>query len=117
MYQSTRKLSELKKAQILEASYEPECVISELAKQHGISARVIYGWRNKKKTESESESVITAPERPALDFVELSVCPPAKKEVSLKRAVLEFNNLSISIDGNIKSSTLVQMLNILEESC
>jgi hypothetical protein len=60
--------------------------------------------------------VVTS-ESSTADFVELSVNPPCKKAVILKRAVLEFNNLSISIDGNIKSSILLQMLNILEGSC
>ena len=113
MYKSTKKLSKLRKAQILQESYEPECVISELANKYGISPRAIYGWRSKNKTGSEMAQA----KKPVSDFVELSVPSPAKDEVSLKRAILEFNNLSVSIDGNIKSSTLVQMLNILEESC
>lgn len=97
----------------IEASYEPGCIISELAKQHGVPSKIIYNWRSKKK----KKSVVAISENPTPNFVELSVNPPLKKAVSLKRAVLEFNNLSISIDGNIKSSTLLQMLNILEESC
>ena len=108
-----KDLTELEKEQILQASYEPECIIIELAKQHGIPPRVIYDWRGKKK----AESVVGTSEKAPPDFIELSVTAPAKKAASLKRAVLEFNNLSISIDGNIKSSTLIQMLNVLEESC
>ena len=113
MKRSEIKLTKSEKFQILEESYEPGCIISELAKQYGISSKIIYDWRSKKKV----KSVVATPENPTQDFVELSVNPPFKKAPSLKRAVLEFNNLSISIDGNIKSSTLLQMLNILEESC
>ena len=51
MHQSIKQLSESEKEQILQASYEPECVITELAKQHGIPSRVIYDWRSKKKAE------------------------------------------------------------------
>jgi transposase-like protein len=113
MKQSAIKLTTSEQDQILQASYEPGCIISELARQHGIPSRFIYHWRSKKKKKSVMEISTT----PTLDFVELSVNQPFKKAVSLKRAVLEFNNLSISIDGNIKSSILLQMLNILEESC
>lgn len=113
MKRSGKELTELEKSQILQASYEPGCIISELAKQYGIPSRIIYNWRCKKK----AESVVATSENSASDFVELSVNTTPKKTASLKRVVLEFNNLSISIDGNIKSSTLLQMLNILEESC
>jgi transposase-like protein len=107
------KLTKSEQDQILQESYEPGCIISELAKQYGIPSRFIYDWRSKKK----KRSVVTTPERSTQDFVELSVNTSFKKALSLKRAVLEFNNLSISIDCDIKSSTLLQMLNLLEESC
>tara|TARA_B110000305_G_scaffold240947_1_gene313161 strand:+ start:199 stop:540 length:342 start_codon:yes stop_codon:yes gene_type:complete len=107
------KLTKSEQDQILQESYEPGCIISELAKQYGIPSRFIYDWRSKKK----KRSVMITSENPTPDFVELSVNTSFKKALSLKRAVLEFNNLSISIDGDIKSSTLLQMLNLLEESC
>ncbi len=110
---SKKKLTKSEQDQILQASYEPGCIISELAKQHGIPSRFIYDWRSKKK----KKSVVATSENSTPDFIELSVNMPFRKVVSLKRAVLEFNNLSISIDGNIKSSVLLQMINILEESC
>ena len=113
MHQSVKQLSESEKEQILQASYEPECVITDLAKQHGIPPKVIYDWRGKKK----AESVVGTSEKAPTDFIELSVTAPVKKAVSLKRGVLEFDNLSISIDGNIKSSSLIKMINVLEESC
>jgi transposase-like protein len=108
-----KKLTKSEKDQILQASYEPGCIISELAKQYEVSSRIIYDWRSKKK----QKSVVVTSESSTADFVELSVNPPCKEAAILKRAVLEFNNLSISIDGNIKSSTLLQMLNIIEGSC
>lgn len=113
MKRSEIKLTKSEQDQILQASYEPGCIISELAKQYGISSKIIYNWRSKKK----KKTVVEISNNSTPDFVELSVNTAFKKAVSLKRAVLEFNNLSISIDGNIKSSTLLQMLNILEESC
>lgn len=113
MKRSGKKLTELEKVQILQESYESGCIISELAKQYGISAGIIYRWRRKEKT----VSVAARSNNSASEFVELSVQEARKEGANLKRAVLEFNNLSICIDGDIKSSTLVQMLNILEESC
>ena len=49
MQPSIKKLSELEKEQILQESYEPSCVIADLAKHHGIPSRVIYDLRCKKR--------------------------------------------------------------------
>lgn len=45
-----RKIGFKEKVKILEESYEPGCVIAELARKHGISSGVLYRWRigNKK---------------------------------------------------------------------
>jgi transposase-like protein len=88
MKPSIKKLSELEKEQILEESYEPSCIIADLAKQHGIPSRVIYDLRCKKK----AASVVEIPANYGSDFVELSVNTSPKKAGSLKRAILEFNN-------------------------
>lgn len=40
MQPSIKKLSELEKEQILQESYEPSCVIADLAKHHGIPSSV-----------------------------------------------------------------------------
>ena len=98
---------------IIKLHHKLKCYFVTMPKQHGIPPRVIYDWRGKNK----AESVVGASEKAPADFVELSVTDTVKKATSLKKAVLEFNNLSISIDGNIKSSTLIQMLNVLEKSC
>jgi transposase-like protein len=37
-----KKLTKSEKDQVLQASYEPGCIISELAKQHGVPSRIIY---------------------------------------------------------------------------
>ena len=113
MLLSVKKLSELAKEQILQESYEPACVIADLAKKYEIPSRVIYDWRCKKK----AASVIGYFEKSPSDLIELSVNVASKKASGLTTAVLEYNNLAISIDGNIKSATLVQMLTTLEESC
>lgn len=43
------KLTKSEQDQILQESYEPGCIISELAKQYGIPSRFIYDWRSKKR--------------------------------------------------------------------
>ena len=75
MQPSIKKLSELEKEQILQESYEPSCVIADLAKHHGIPSRVIYDLRCKKK----AASVVEIPTNYASDFVELSVNTSPKK--------------------------------------
>jgi transposase-like protein len=42
MKRSEIKLTKSEQDQILQASYEPGCIISELAKQYGISSKIIY---------------------------------------------------------------------------
>jgi transposase-like protein len=75
MKQSGTKLLEFEKDQILQASYQPECVISELAKQHGINPKNIYNWRKKKRMEALEASS----KKSTTDFLELSVNDPSKK--------------------------------------
>ena len=75
-----KQLTKPEQDQVLQESYEPGCVISELANRYGIPSRFIYDLRSKKK----KELVATTPKNPTPDFVELSVNTSFKKEVSLK---------------------------------
>ena len=49
-------------------------------------------------------------------FIELSVSKP-KQLLTLQEASLKFDNLSLVMQGQIKSSTLLSIVKILEESC
>lgn len=104
--------SELKST-IISESLKPNCVITELSRKYGISRTVIYNWRSRyKKSISHSglESSSTVGK-----FVELSVME--KSNLNLQEVSLKFNNFSFSMQGQIKSSTLVSIIKMLEESC
>jgi transposase-like protein len=110
-----QKIGEALKTKILAESYEPGCVITKLAKQYGISEGAIYGWRN--KSSSPQQSVPNVPAA-VFDnrFVELSVIDP-KQIANLQEVSLRFDKFSFVMQGSIKSSTLIAIVNLLEESC
>ena len=47
MSNQRQSISPRLKEQILAESDHPECVITQLASKHGITANQIYNWRNK----------------------------------------------------------------------
>ena len=48
MSNQRQSISPRLKEQILAESDHPECVITQLASKHGITANQIYNWRNKR---------------------------------------------------------------------
>ena len=102
-----KKVSEELKAKIVEESLSEDCVVSDLAKRYNLASKTIYKWRSAyRKLNSVDSSV---------EFVELSVTETVG--ASLQSASLKFNNVSVEIEGRIKSSSLVSIITILEESC
>ena len=110
--------SELK-SMIIEESLQPGCVVAGLARRYGISKNTIYGWRSR-CNKSTLSSVI--PELPAAtsglsgQFIELSINEP-EQSLNLQEVTLKFSNLSISMQGQIKSSVLISVVKTLEEVC
>lgn len=109
----SKKIDSELKSTIISESLKPSCVITELARKHGVSRAIIYNWRSKyKKSISysglETSSIVG-------DFVELSVIE--KSNLSLQEASLKFNDFSFVMQGQIKSSTLVSIIKMLEELC
>lgn len=107
---TNKNISVETKTQILSESFIPGCVISKLASNYGISAKTIYNWRKAYRS-------IAAREAETDDhnlFVELSVSN--KEQHILKKSELIFNDIILSIEGNINSSHLVAIIRILE-SC
>lgn len=49
-------------------------------------------------------------------FIELAVSEP-KQLLTLQEASLKFDNLSLMMQGQIKSSVLLSIVKIIEESC
>ncbi|MEY3415124.1 MAG: hypothetical protein RI930_579 [Pseudomonadota bacterium] len=107
------------KTEILEAAEIPRCVISEIAKQYNISARLIYSWRSKNK-KSNNPKIQDLPKNEN-NFVEVlvnhSVTQPPNltpKGVSLE---LEFQNFSFELKGKISSKKLIELITMLEQPC
>ena len=88
-----KQLTKPEQDQVLQESYEPGCVISELANRYGIPSRFIYDLRSKKK----KELVATTPKNPTPDFVELSVNTSFKKggcrSLTQVRGGITFSNI------------------------
>ena len=103
----------------IEKSLKEGCVITQLAKEYGVSKNTIYGWRSKYK-ESEPAIYEYKPKAvsPASDnkFIELSITE-SNRLTNLHEASLKFTNFSLVLQGQIKSSILVSIVKILEESC
>ncbi len=94
------------------------CVITELARRHGIPENTIYGWRRRY---NKTKSSAVAAERAAASssdgkFIELSVIEE-RQSLNLQEATLKFNNFSITMQGQIKSSILLLIVKMLEEAC
>ena len=103
----------------IEKSLKEGCVITQLAKEYGVSKNTIYGWRSKYK-ESEPAIYEYKPKvvSPVSDnkFIELSITE-SNRLTNLHEASLKFTNFSLVLQGQIKSSILVSIVKILEESC
>ena len=123
-----KKISSQIKSQILSEALMPGCIVSELAKSHGISPSPIYRWRKKAQELTGSANVkAKASLEEANNFVELSIQGPAdsttnfeassKSGSTLSKASLIFNDFSLVIEGSIKSSSLFAIVLILEEAC
>ena len=71
-----KRIEKLLKAKILSESLKEGCVITQLAKEYGVSKNTIYGWRSKYK-ESEPAIYEYKPKvvSPVSDnkFIELSI--------------------------------------------
>ena len=111
-----KKLRSELKNMLIEESLQPGCVVAGLARRYGIFKNTIYGWRSR-CNKSKLSSVM--PELPATtsgsgQFVELSV-NESEQSLNLQEVTLKFSNLSISMQGQIKSSVLISVVKTLEE--
>lgn len=107
------------RSQIIAESMKAGCVVANLAKQYGISKDTIYGWRAKYNssalTPPTSKHQVTTSESNGR-FIELTV-NEARQLPNLQEASLKFNDFSLVIQGQIKSSTLISIVKILEQAC
>lgn len=106
--------SELK-SMIIEESLQPACVVAGLARWYGICKNTIYGGRSRC---NQSTLSLVMHELPAAtsglssQFVKLSV-NESEQSLNLQEVTLKFSNLSISMQGQIKSSVLISVVKTL----
>jgi len=105
-------ITEAQKSQIISESYKTGCVISHLAKSYGISVKTLYSWRSRQKHDKTEQAVSNNSNN---QFVELSV--GHNEHIILNKAELVFNNFSLLLEGNIKSTKLLEIIKILEIAC
>lgn len=120
MKKKSQRISDNLKAEIIEASRIPGCIVSEVAKNYNISPNLLYAWRSNKCKSNQPEAVAEAKINES-NFVELSLDKAIiqssslfLKKVSLE---LEFDEFSFELQGNVSSKKLVKLITMLEESC
>ena len=101
------------KAEILSAIDNSDYTIAEVAKNHNIPASRIYSWRSIRK-KRQCNKISDNSSTPNNQFIELSVESDQVKHTILKKALLEFDNLSLSIEGKISPEKIMQLLKIME---
>lgn len=116
MTKRRESISKESKEKITAKLFTTNCLISELSRSYGISRSTLYKWRsrarNKKTLALTGQGV---QER----FIELSVQEGSNflKKTRLQKALLTFEDFSISMEGSVSSSKFISILKILEEPC
>ena len=132
-----KRLPSKLKSLILSEILLPDAFIPKIAKKHNMSPTTLYGWRisHNKEINQNPKNNQELSKTPKNNFIELvsedsldqkeellsSKIPPsvsiAKNNNSkLSEISLIFsNNISLSLKGNIGSSTLIKIINCLEE--
>jgi transposase-like protein len=115
------------KSQVLSEILLADASIPRIAKKYDLSSTTLYGWRidHKKKLNQNLDS--SGSEALEDKFIELlpeeeldksSLSPSISKSNSkLSEISLMLGNISLSIKGNVETSSLVKILAALEESC
>lgn len=112
---------------ILSESEMSGVIISEVAAKYKISTHLLYSWRSKRKkstTTNLQNGVEEKNNNAEANFVELKVKRPGSKPVAashprklLKKLTLEFEDMSLAIDGGISSKKLMGLIAVLEGTC
>jgi transposase-like protein len=103
-----KKIGSEERAKIIKESYQPGCIITELAQKYKISSGVLYRWRAKYKQRNNNGFGGLSDE--GNKFVEVTVsdaaieqednCKGSKPVSVLQKVLLEYNNLTITVEGN-----------------
>lgn len=117
MNKSRRDITAEQRKQIISESYVSGCVISQVAQSYGISKETLYGWRSRERRKRREEAKAN---NSGNKFIELSIQKTTVQETKctiLKKAELKFNDFSLSIEGSVSSSKLLEIVKILDRSC
>ena len=124
-----KRLPSKLKFQILSEILLPNASIPKIAKKHDVSSTTLYGWRSnhiKKISQNLKNNFIELlPEedlpKEANSSLDKAIPPISKIDNTSKLSEISLtfnNNISLSLKGNINSSSLIKIINCLEEeSC
>lgn len=108
--------SRIKSLVLLELNSESYS-IAKIAQTHGISRSVIYAWM-KENHAARTQRVSDINPISRNNFVEVALVDNKNYQSSnLQKASLIFNNFSLSIEGNISATSLLEILKSLEKIC
>lgn len=121
-------ISRITRGKILAESDKPGAIICEVAAKHKISTRLLYGWRSKRKKFNiknlQNQAGPLDNNNVQANFVELKVSQVGSEPVAashskklLKKLTLEFEDMSLAIDGKISSKKLMELITVLEGAC
>ena len=99
-----KTLSPEKKQSIIAEILKTDAKLSEVAKEHNMSPKTLSAWKRKYLLQKDNQ------------FVEVKI-NDTTPGVLLSKASLEFKNFSFSINGQVKSASLIEIINILGKSC
>ena len=102
------KISFEQKEKILKESREGGCVIRELAKKYGISPTTIHMWRRVKNRNKKNHTESKSP----TNFIEVAI--KKEEEKQLKKVELVYDDFRIEIEGEISSTKIAPIMQILE---
>ena len=109
-----RKISKKRKSDIMVELSAPGCVISQLAKLHGVAKSTLHKWR-KENGDDFKRAEVVQPVSLENNFIKLSITDGQR--LNLQKISLAYSDFSISIDGVFSSGKLISILKALEEQC
>ena len=124
-----KTISRITRGKILAESDKAGAIICEVAAKYKISTRLLYGWRSKRKKKFNVENLQNqagplSNNSVQANFVELKVSQSGSEPVAalrskklLKKLTLEFEDMSLAIDGKISSKKLMELIKVLEVAC
>jgi len=106
------KVTREQKERITLASLEPKSDVNELARKYKLACSTLIKWRRQHTQKQEEEARL----QPGSSFVEVKVDQP-EKVCTLKKVDLTFTNHRCSVEGNLNSSQLLKLVELLEGAC